>query len=80
MPNFFKKNGIAKSVKDGRLPISSTVYLTEDISKNEARILISVPRENRQDLANFLLQLNRKRAATKKGFITIALDPYALLS
>ena len=74
------KNGIAKSVKDGRLPISSTVYLTEDISKNEARILISVPRENRQDLANFLLQLNRKRAATKKGFITIALDPYALLS
>ena len=72
------KNGISKSVKDGRLPISSKVYLTEDKSKNEARILISVPRDNRQVLANFLLELNRRRAATKKAYITIALDPYAL--
>jgi primosomal protein N' (replication factor Y) len=74
------RSGISKSIKDGRLPISSKVFLTEDTTKNEARILISVPRENRQDLANFLVQLNRKRAATKKGFISIALDPYALLS
>ncbi|CAN2197859.1 PriA Primosomal protein N' (replication factor Y) - superfamily II helicase [Candidatus Nanopelagicaceae bacterium] len=72
------KNGISKSVKDGRLPISSKVYLTEDKSKNEARILISVPRDNRHVLANFLLELNRRRAATKKAYITFALDPYAL--
>jgi primosomal protein N' (replication factor Y) len=73
------RNGILKSIKDGRLPISSKVYLTENESKNESRLLINVPRENREDLANFVLELSRKRAISKKSFISVALDPYVLL-
>jgi len=73
------RNGIMKSIKDGRLPISSKVYLTENESKNESRLLINVPRENREDLANFVLELSRKRAISKKSFISVALDPYVLL-
>jgi primosomal protein N' (replication factor Y) len=73
------RNGFFKSIKDGRLPLDSQVYLTEDTSKNEARILISVPRNNRADLAFFLRELSRKRAISKKDYISICLDPYALL-
>jgi primosomal protein N' (replication factor Y) len=73
------RNGILKSIKDGRLPTSSKVYLTENESKNESRLLINVPRENREDLANFVLELSRKRAISKKSFISVALDPYVLL-
>jgi primosomal protein N' (replication factor Y) (superfamily II helicase) len=73
------RNGILKSIKDGRLPSSSKVYLTENESKNESRLLINVPRENREDLANFVLELSRKRAISKKSFISVALDPYVLL-
>jgi len=73
------RNGILKSIKDGRLPISSKVYLTENESKNESRLLINVPRESREDLANFVLELSRKRAISQKSFISVALDPYVLL-
>ena len=73
------KNGFSKSIKDGRLPINSKVFLTESVSTNEARIMISVPRYNRGELAVFLRELSRKRAISKKSFISIALDPYALL-
>lgn len=72
------RNGIAKSIEDARLPISSKVYLTENKSKNEAHLLITVPREKRQDLAKFILELSRKRAVSKRPLITLALDPYAL--
>ena len=73
------RNGVSKSIKDGRLPELSRVYLSEDSSNNQARILISVPRDKRSVLADFLRELNRKRAVSKKSFISVALDPYALL-
>jgi hypothetical protein len=73
------RNGLLKSINDGRLPSSSKVYLTENDSKNESRLLINVPRENRDDLAKFIHELTRKRAISKKRFISAALDPYALL-
>jgi primosomal protein N' (replication factor Y) len=74
------KNGFLKSLSDGRLPESSKVYISENVSKNEARILVSVPRQNRGDLAEFLRELSRKRAISKKSFIKIALDPFDLLA
>jgi primosomal protein N' (replication factor Y) len=73
------RNGLLKSINDGRLPSSSKVYLTENDSKNESRLFINVPRENRDDLAKFIHELTRKRAISKKRFISAALDPYALL-
>lgn len=73
------RNGLLKSINDGRLPSSSKVYLTENDSKNESRLFINVPRENRDDLAKFIHELTRKRAISKKSFISVALDPYALL-
>jgi primosomal protein N' (replication factor Y) len=73
------RNGIAKSVKDGRLPEFSRVYLSQGTSKNESRIFVSVPRSDRQVLVDFLRELSRKRAIAKKSSISIALDPFVLL-
>ena len=73
------KNGLAKSIKDGRLPTSSQVFLSQDAESDDARILVSVPSENRDVLAAFLLELSRKRAISKKSFVSIALDPFTLL-
>jgi primosomal protein N' (replication factor Y) len=73
------KNGILKSIKDGRLPETSKVYLTEIDSSDEARILISVPRMNRGLLVDFLHVLSRKRSVSKKSPMSITIDPYALL-
>ncbi|MCX6445284.1 MAG: hypothetical protein NTZ66_00175, partial [Actinobacteria bacterium] len=75
----FLKNGLAKSIKDGRLPMNSQIILSEDAEFDEAKILLSVPVENRDILAAFLLELSRKRAVSKKSFVNIALDPFTLL-
>jgi primosomal protein N' (replication factor Y) len=74
------RNGILKSIKDGRLPDASKVYLTEIDSSEQARILISVPRVNRNLLVDFVHELSRKRAVSKKSSMSIAIDPYVLLS
>ena len=73
------RNGILKSIKDGRLPDVSKVYLTVNDATDQARILISVPRENRNHLVDFVHLLSRKRAVSKKNSMSIAIDPYALL-
>ncbi len=73
------KNGLAKSIKDGRLPMISQIFLSEDAESDDAKILLSVPVENRDILAAFLLELSRKRAVSKKSFVNIALDPFTLL-
>ncbi|MEY3128113.1 MAG: hypothetical protein RIS06_669, partial [Actinomycetota bacterium] len=73
------RNGIAKSIKDGRLPGASRVYFSENKSKGEARVVVVVPRDDRTTLANFIRELARKRAISKKDFISIALDPFVLM-
>ena len=73
------KNGLAKSINDGRLPTSSQLFLSQDADLDDARILVSVPAENRDILSAFLLELSRKRAISKKSFVSIALDPFTLL-
>ena len=73
------KNGFLKSIKDARLPVESEIFLIEDIDKNEAKILIKVPRKHRAHLALFLREFNRKRAISKKSYISIALDSFTLL-
>ena len=73
------RNGILKSIKDGRLSDESKVYLTENDSTGEPRILVSVPRKERNRLVDFVYVLSRKRAVAKKDSMSIAVDPYALL-
>jgi primosomal protein N' (replication factor Y) len=73
------RNGLAKSVKDGRLPINSQILLSQNAESDEVKILVSVPAENREVLAAFLLELSRKRAISKKSFVNIAIDPFTLL-
>jgi primosomal protein N' len=74
------KNGIVKSIKDARLPEMTRVYLSENHSKDEARLLISVPRQDRKLLVDFVSELTRRRAISHKTPISIAIDPYALMS
>lgn len=73
------RNGIAKTIKDGRLPLISRVNLLEDKSKNVSKIFVSVPRKDRQLLVDFLSEFARKRAISKKSLITFALDPFTLV-
>ena len=73
------RSGIAKTIKDGRLPQLSRVYLVEDMSKNLSRIFLSVPREDRQLLVDFLSEFTRKRAISKKSMFSFALDPFTLV-
>ena len=73
------RNGIAKTIKDGRLPLKSRVNLVEDKSKNVSQIFVSVPRKDRQLLVDFLSEFARKRAISKKSLITFALDPFTLV-
>ena len=74
------RSGFTKSIKDGRLPTESKVFLIEGEKAATSRIVLSVPVEQRKILATFLLELSRRRAISKKSSISIALDPYTLLS
>jgi primosomal protein N' (replication factor Y) len=73
------KNGILKSIKDARLPEMTKVYLSENPSRDEARILISVPRESRTLLVDFVSELSRRRAISHKAPMSSSIDPYALM-
>jgi len=73
------RNGLAKSIKDERLPLSSQVFLFNDGESERNKIVVSVPAENRGILAAFLLELVRKRAISKKSSVSVALDPFTLL-
>jgi primosomal protein N' (replication factor Y) len=73
------KNGILKSIKDARLPEMTKVYLSENHSRDEARILISVPRESRTLLVDFVSELSRRRAISHKAPMSSSIDPYALM-
>jgi len=71
-------NGITKSIKDGRLPLESKIFVVESKNEIDSKIVISVPIAQREVLASFLLELSRKRAVSKKSPISIVLDPYVL--
>ncbi|MFZ4123114.1 MAG: hypothetical protein ACOYJ3_00845 [Candidatus Planktophila sp.] len=73
------RNGLAKSIKDERLPLSSQVFLFNDAESEKAKIVLTVPVENRGLLADFLLEFSRKRAISKKSAVSVALDPFTLL-
>jgi primosomal protein N' (replication factor Y) len=73
------RNGLAKSIKDERLPLSSQVFLFNGAESEKDKIVVSVPSENRGILAAFLLELVRKRAISKKSAVSVALDPFTLL-
>jgi hypothetical protein len=59
--------------------VSSQIFLSQGAESDDAKILVSVPAENREILAAFLLELSRRRAISKKSFVSIALDPFTLL-
>ena len=72
------RNGLIKSIKDERLPVSSQIFMLNDSDSEKTKIVVSVPAENRGVLAAFLHELARKRAISKKSSASIALDPFTL--
>ena len=74
------RNGLAKSVSDGRLPPETKVVLISGEGEVQSKVIVSVAIDNRELLSTFLLELSRKRALSKKTSINIALDPYTLLT
>jgi hypothetical protein len=74
------RNGLTKSVSDGRLPPETKVVLISGEGEVQSKVIVSVAIDNRELLSTFLLELSRKRALSKKTSINIALDPYTLLT
>jgi primosomal protein N' (replication factor Y) len=72
------RNGLVKSIKDGRLPDFSQVFMLNGADSEITKIVVSSPAQKRGVLVAFLHELARKRAISKKSSVSIALDPFAL--
>ncbi|MDO8646230.1 MAG: hypothetical protein Q7R42_06595 [Candidatus Planktophila sp.] len=70
--------GLRKAIEDGRLPREMKIFGPNDEGRNIAKIVMYCPLEKRADLADFLLELARRRSIAKKDYLTIRFDPYSL--
>ena len=70
--------GLRKAIEDGRLPREIKIFGPNDEGRNIAKIVMYCPLEKRADLADFLLELTRRRSIAKKDYLTIRFDPYSL--
>jgi primosomal protein N' (replication factor Y) len=71
-------SGLRKAIEDGRLPREIKIFGPSEESRNIAKIVMYCPPDKRADLADFLLELTRRRSIAKKDYLTIRFDPYSL--
>lgn len=70
--------GLTKALSEGRLPSSVRIYGPTILSKNQAKIVLHVAREQWNQLAITLHELQRRRSISKKDLLTLRIDPYSL--
>jgi primosomal protein N' (replication factor Y) len=71
-------SGLRKAIEGGRLPREIKIFGPSEESRNIAKIVMYCPPDKRADLADFLLELTRRRSIAKKDYLTIRFDPYSL--
>ncbi|CAB5239723.1 unannotated protein [freshwater metagenome] len=72
-------SGLRESVTSHRLPPLTKIYGPTPIGSSRSRIHMTTPLDGRLEVAQFLRELNRRRAIAKKIALVIRIDPYSLI-
>jgi primosomal protein N' (replication factor Y) len=71
-------SGITSSIKEGRIPSSTRILGPTRMDAQTSRVILTVSRNDGQELFDFLVTYRKKRGIAKKSIPRIQIDPYAL--
>ncbi len=71
-------NGINTSIKDRRVPSSTRILGPTRLDDENSRVILTVSRDEGQELFDFLVTYRKKRGIAKKSIPHMRIDPYAL--
>ena len=71
-------SGINASIKDRRVPSSTRILGPTRLDDENSRVILTVSRDEGQDLFDFLVTYRKKRGIAKKSIPHMRIDPYAL--
>ena len=71
-------SGIRSSISDSRLPSSTRILGPTALDSEFSRIILTVSRDQGQELFDFLVTYRKKRGLAKKSIPRMRLDPYVL--
>lgn len=71
-------SGLATSLKEGRIPHSTRILGPTKIDAEYSRVILTVSRDQGQELIDFLAIYRKKRGLAKKGIPRMRIDPYVL--
>ena len=71
-------SGIRSSISDSRLPSSTRILGPTALDSEFSRIILTVSRDQGQELFNFLVTYRKKRGLAKKSIPRMRIDPYVL--
>ena len=71
-------SGITSSIKEGRVPSSTRILGPTQLDAEYSRVILTVSRDDGQDLFDFLVTYRKKRGIAKKSIPRMRIDPYVL--
>jgi primosomal protein N' (replication factor Y) (superfamily II helicase) len=71
-------SGIRSSISDSRLPSSTRILGPTALDSDFSRIILTVSRDQGQELFDFLVTYRKKRGLAKKSIPRMRIDPYVL--
>jgi len=71
-------SGINASIKDRRVPHSTRILGPTRLDAENSRVILTVSRDEGQELFDFLVTYRKKRGIAKKSIPHMRIDPYAL--
>lgn len=71
-------SGIRSSISDSRLPSSTRILGPTALDSESSRIILTVSRDQGQELFDFLVTYRKKRGLAKKSIPRMRIDPYVL--
>jgi primosomal protein N' (replication factor Y) (superfamily II helicase) len=71
-------SGIRSSISDSRLPSSTRILGPTALDSEFSRIILTISRDQGQELFDFLVTYRKKRGLAKKSIPRMRIDPYVL--
>ena len=71
-------SGVRASISDGRVPSSTRILGPTTMDSETSRIILTVSRDQGQELIDFLVTYRKKRGLAKKSIPHMRVDPYVL--
>jgi primosomal protein N' len=71
-------SGLKSAISQGRLPDSVRVLGPTQLDGELSRVIVTVSRNQGQELFDFLVTYRRKRGLAKKSIPSMRIDPYTL--